>query len=127
MLALMLFKKVYYSLSLAREYIHYIADTFWKKVASIVANKKFMAILSEERQATRTNDEKELVLLKIEKESVSVYLVASLLEMADSGGTDAHSLKNVLDSAFNDTGNVLLADYEIKLISATSDGTNVNL
>ena len=42
--------------------------------------------------------------------------------MADFGGTDAHSLKNALDSVFNDTGNVSLADYETKLVSATSDG-----
>ena len=47
--------------------------------------------------------------------------------MADFGGTDAHSLKNALDSVFNDTGNVSLADYETKLVSTTSDGANVNL
>ena len=47
--------------------------------------------------------------------------------MEDFGGTDAHALKNALDSVFNDTGYVPLADYETKLISATSDGANVNL
>ena len=56
-----------------------------------------------------------------------LYLVASLLEIADFGGTDPHYLKNALDGVSNDTGNVPLADYETKLVSATSDGTNVNL
>lgn len=83
-------------------------------------------MLSDESQARKSNDEKELVLLRIEKEVVPVYLVASLLEMADFGGTDSHYLKNVLYSVFNDTGNVTLADYETKLVSATSDEANVN-
>ena len=86
-----------------------------------------MAMLSDGNQDRKTNDEKELFLLRIEKEDVSVYLASSLLEMADFGGTDAHSLKNALDSVFNDTGNVLCADYETKLVSATSDSGNVNL
>ena len=46
--------------------------------------------------------------------------------MTDFGATDAHSLKNARDSVFNDTGNVTLADHEPKLVSATSDGANVN-
>ena len=75
-------------------------------------------MLSNGSQARKTNVEKDPVLLRIEKEGVPVYLVASLLEVADFGGTDA---------VFNDTGNVPLADYETKLISATSDGANVNL
>ena len=112
MVALVLFKKVYSSLSLAREYIHYIADAIQEKVAGIVANKKFMAMLSDGSQDRKTNDEKELFLRRIEKEDVLVYLALSLLEMADFGGTDPHSLKNALDSVFNDTGNVLCADYE---------------
>ena len=70
---------------------------------------------------------KNLVLLKIEKEGVLVYLVASLLEVTDFGGTDTQSLKNALDNVFDDTENVLLADYETKLISATSDRANVNV
>ena len=100
MLALVLFKKAYSSLSLAREYIHYIVDAIREKVAGIVANKKFMAVLSHRSHARKTNDEKELDLLIIEKEGIPVYSVASLLEMADFGGTDAHSLKNALRQCF---------------------------
>ena len=86
-----------------------------------------MAMLSDGSQAKKTNDEKELVLLRIEKEGIPLCLVASLLEMADFGGEDAHSLKNAREGVFNDTGNVPLADYETKLASATSDGANVNI
>ena len=57
-------------------------------------------MLSDGNQARKTNDEKELVLLRIKKEGVPVYLVTSLLEMADFGGTDKHSFKNALDSVF---------------------------
>ena len=104
MLALLFFRKVYSSLSLAREYIQYVADAIREKVGRIVANRKFMAMLSDRSQARKTNEKKELVLLRTEKEGVvPVYSVASLLEMADFGGTGAHFLKNVLDSVFNDT------------------------
>ena len=128
MLALLFFRKVYSSLSLAWEYIQYIADAIREKVGRIVANRKFMAMLSDGSQARKTNEKKELVLLRTEKEGVvPVYLVASLLEMADFGGTGAHFLKNVLDSVFNDTWNVLLADYETKLVSVTSVEANVNI
>lgn len=128
MLALLFFRKVYSSLSLAREYIQYVADAIREKVGRIVANRKFMAMLSDGSQARKTNEKKELVLLRTEKEGVvPVYSVASLLEMADFGGTGAHFLKNVLDSVFNDTWNVLLADYETKLVSVTSVEANVNL
>ena len=128
MLALLFFRKVYSSLSLAWEYIQYVADAIREKVGRIVANRKFMAMLSDGSQARKTNEKKELVLLRTEKEGVvPVYLVASLLEMADFGGTGAHFLKNVLDSVFNDTWNVLLADYETKLVSVTSVEANVNI
>ena len=127
MLALLFFRKVYSSLSLAREYIQYVADAIREKVGRIVANRKFMAMLSDRSQARKTNEKKELVLLRTEKEGVPVYLVASLLEMADFGGTGAHFLKNLLDSVFNDTWNVMLADYETKLVSVTSVEANVNI
>ena len=119
LLALVLFKKAYSSLSLPREYIHYIADAIREKVAGIVTNKKIMAMLSHRSHARKTNDEKELDLLIIEKEGIPVYSIASLLEMADFGGTDAHALKNALDSVFNDTANVPLADYETKVQSSS--------
>ena len=61
MLDLVLFKKVYSSISLAQKYV--ILD----KVAGIVANKKFMAMLSDRSQARETNDKIELALVRIKK------------------------------------------------------------
>ena len=49
------------------------------------------------------------------------------LEMAEFCGADVHFLKDPLDRVFNDMRNVLLADYETKLIRAILDKTNVNL
>ena len=49
------------------------------------------------------------------------------LEMAEFRGADVHFLKDALDRVFNDMGNVLLTDYETKLIRAILDNTNLNL
>jgi len=58
---------------------------------------------------------------------IPIYMVASLLEMSDWGGTDATSLKKGIDSIFN-TGNFEMSpgDYRTKLVSVTSDGASVN-
>ena len=96
------------------------------KIAAIVARKQFMAMLSDGRQARKTGNEKELVLVQIEKNSIPVYFVVALLEMEEFSGADVVSLKKSLDSVF-ESGNVLLLDYQTKLMSATSDNTNVNL
>ena len=72
-----------------------------------------MAMLSDGSQARKSNDGKELVVLRIEKEGVRVYLVASMLEMADFGGTDDHSFKNARGCVFS-MGNVPLGNYETK-------------
>ena len=51
--------------------------------------------------------------------------------MAQFGGTDAESLKNVVDSVFEKKGNrptpILLDDYFTKTVSATANGANVNM
>ena len=85
-----------------------------------------MAMLSDGSQARKTGNEKELVLVRIEKCGIPTYFVVALLEMAEFGGTDALSLKQALDSVFQ-MGNIPLEDYETKLVSATSHGANVNL
>ena len=108
----MFFEKVYASFFLVLEYIHQIADAILEKVTGIVADRKFTTMLSDGSQARKTNDKKKLVLHRIEKEDVPVDLVESLLDMADFGGTDTHSFKNALDSVFNNTGNVMLVDYQ---------------
>ena len=121
--------------SLAREFIHYIADVIREKMAGIVRNTNFMAVLSDGSQARKTKDEKELVLVRIERSGVPTYLVVALLEMKSFGGTGADSLKTALDSLFGEAdeennqtaGNIPLPDCMTKLVSATADGANVNL
>lgn len=78
-----------------------------EKVAAVIAGKHFMAVLSDGSQARKTGNEKELVLVRTEKEGLPVYYVVSLLEMADFGGCDAESLKAGLDSVFEN-------GYEVK-------------
>ena len=96
------------------------------KIAAIVARKQFMAMLSDGRQARKTGNEKELVLAQVEKNSIPVYSVFALLEMEKFSGADAVSLKKSLDAVF-ESGNVLLLDYQTKVMIATYDNTNVNL
>ncbi|XP_057313455.1 uncharacterized protein LOC130654829 [Hydractinia symbiolongicarpus] len=110
----------------ARKFIHTIADVIREKVASVISGKHFMAVQSDGSQARKTGNEKELVLVRTEKEGLPVYYMVSLLEMADFGGCDAESLKAGLDSVF-ENGNVPLDDYQTKLVSATADRANVNM
>ena len=70
----------------------------------------------------KTGNEKEPVLVYF----VLVYFAVALLEMAEFGGTDAVSLKKGLDLVFESV-NVPLLDYWIKLMSAISNGGNLNL
>ena len=104
-----------------------IADVVREKVANIVQNKNFMALLSDGSQARKTKNEKELTLVRVERNGKPTYFVASLINMEDYGGVDAVSLKSALDSVFGATGNIPLEDYETKLVTATADGANVNL
>ena len=57
-----------------------------------------MAMLSDGRQTRKTGNEKELVLVRVEKNSIPVYFVVALLKMEEFSGADAISLKKSLDS-----------------------------
>ena len=90
-----------------------------------------MSVLWDGSQPRKSGSEKKLVLLRATKAGLPVYFVISLLEKAQSGGTDAESLKNVVDSVFEKKGNrptpILLDDYFTKTVSATANGANVNM
>ena len=119
----------------AREFVHYIAEAITEKCAGIIAGSDFMSILSDGSQARKTNDEKELVLVRVERNGVPIYFVVSLLEMACLGGGNSDSIKAAIDSIFqqgseengNQNGPIPLADYREKVVSATADGANVNM
>ena len=101
-------------------------DATQEKVAAITASKQFIVMLSDGIQARKNSNEKELVLLQVEKNGTPVYFVNAPLKMAELDGTDAISLIKSLDSVF-ETGNSPLLDYQTKLLSTTSDGANRNL
>ena len=119
----------------AREFVHYIAEAITEKCAGIIAGSHFMSILSDGSQARKTSNEKELVLVRVERNGVPIYFVVSLLEMASLGGGNSHSIKATIDSIFqqgsgdngNQNGAIPLGGYREKVVSATADGANVNL
>ena len=90
-----------------------------------------MSVLWDGSQPHKTGSEKKLVLVRTTKAGLPIYFVVSLLEMAQFGGTDAESLKNVVDSVFEKKGNrptlILLDDYFTKTVSATASGANVKM
>ena len=110
----------------AREFIHTIADVIREQVTAIVARNHFLTVMTDGSQARNTGNEKGLVLARTEQDSIPVYFVISILEMADFGGCDADSLKQAIDSVFSESGRIPLKD-QCQLISATSDGANVNM
>ena len=72
-----------------REFVHCIAQAVREKTAIILASGHFMSILSDGSQARKTGKEKELVLVRTERNGLPVYIVASLLEMSRFGGGGA--------------------------------------
>ena len=48
-----------------------------------------MGMLSDGTQASKTGNEKELLLIRVEKNCIPVYFVVALLEMVEFSGTDA--------------------------------------
>ena len=78
-------------------------------------------MFSDHIQVIKTGNEKELVLAYLN----DIYFVVTLFKLAEFGGIDTVSLKKGLDSVFE--GSVPLFDYQTKLMSATSNGANMNL
>ena len=100
-----------------------------EKVAVIMANLHFFSLLSDGSQACRTGSDKELVLIRIERGGIPIYITLSLLEMSDFGGTDAASLKEGIDQIFDKEKGFLRLDskkYEQSLVGAPADGASVN-
>ncbi|XP_065665100.1 zinc finger protein 862-like [Hydra vulgaris] len=112
----------------AREYISCIASAIKEKVAKIVNETNFFSILSDGSQARKTKDEKELILVRVEREGTPACFVVSLLDMNSLGGMNANTIKKAIDSIFIETGSVPLtaSAYKYKLVSATADGACVN-
>ena len=80
---------------LAQGYVHYITNAVHEKVVTIVVSKGFKAMLSDGSQMRKNDNEKEVVLVRVENFGISVYFVVLLLDMATFGGTNADTLKKV--------------------------------
>ena len=119
----------------ANESAYYIAEAITEKCAGIVTGSDFMSILSDGSQARKTKDEKELVLVRVERNGVPIYFFVSLLEMARLGGSNSDSINTAIDNIFqqgnknngNQNGQILLANNREKVVIATADGANVNM
>ena len=82
------------------EYLGSIVAAIQKKVSIIMASSHFFSLLSDRSQAHKTGSDRELVLIRIERGGIPVYIILSLLEMPDFGGTDAASLKEGIDQIY---------------------------
>ena len=98
------------------------------KMCSCVRGGHFMSILSDGNQARKTGKEKELVLVRTERNGIHLYLVASLLEVARFGGGNSNSIVTEINSIFQATESPLMDidSYTNKVVSCTADGASVN-
>lgn len=109
-----------------KEYIHFIAEAIKERVAVILGSTSFISILSDGSQARKVKSEKELVMVRTERNGVPVYFVTSLLEMSDYGGTDATSIKKGIDDAMLNKLKLNEEVYQYSCVSSTADGASVN-
>ena len=112
----------------AKEYISALAEAVEEKCAVILGSKNFMTLLSDGSQARKTKSDKEMVMIRIERNGLPCYIVASLIEMSEWGGTGAEALKDGIDGIFTDDGifKINSEDYKLKLVGCTADGASVN-
>jgi hypothetical protein len=85
--------------------------------------------MSDGSQARKTGSEKELVMVRVERNGIPCYLIVSLLEMSEYGDVDANSIKMGINSIFNEENGVIKLsedNYKNMLVSATTDGASVN-
>ena len=112
-----------------REFVHCIAAAVQEKTALILGSANFFSILTDGSQARKTKSEKELVLIRTERNGIPVYIVASLLEMEKFSGGNADAIIKEINSLFDGSGCYRMSqkDFERKLVSATADGARLIL
>ena len=110
----------------AKMYVSCVAEAVAEKCVGVLSSKHFMSILSDGSQARKTKSDKEMVMVRFERNGLPCYIMASLLEMSNWGGTDAESLFNGINSIFEKDGMLEMEDYQTKLVSCTADGASVN-
>lgn len=114
----------------AKEFIHSIGVAVKAACEELIRKSPFISLLSDGSQARKTQEDKELMLTRIVRNGAPLYLLVDLLNMSEYGGTDANSIKEAIDSIFDETnGSIKLTEeeYRRKIISATADGASVNM
>lgn len=109
----------------AKEFIHEIADAIRRKIASIICKTPF-SVLSDGSQARKTSSEKELVFVRVVRDGVPVYFVASLQDIDSYGDATAENLFKSINNTFEDKVKITPDSYTNFLVSATADGAAVN-
>ena len=95
----------------------------------ITKESPFISVLSDGSQARKTKEDKELLFARVVKNGSPTYMLLTLLNMSEYGGTDANSIKSAIDGVFDaECGDIKLTEgeYRRKLISSTADGASVN-
>ena len=108
-----------------KEFVHYTANAIRGKVAAVIGST-VSSMLSDGSQARKMKSEKELVMVRTERSGIPVYLVASLLEISEYGGTGANSIKKGIDDTFLNKLSLEDDQYQFSCISSTADGASVN-
>ena len=112
-----------------REFIKCIADTVRGKCSQIIKQSNFLSLLSDGSQARKTSKEKELILLRTQRNGHPEYLVISLMEMSRFGGATANAIIDGINSIFQDKKSKFYMssdEFQSKVVSATADGASVN-
>ena len=95
----------------------------------ILANFNFMFILSDRSQGKQTGQEKELVLMRTERNGIPTWIIASLVKVPEFGRSKANSIATGMNNIFENQKNKFYmekANCEKKTISYTEDGANAN-
>ena len=97
---------------MVREFVHCITQVVKEKCAIILASCNSMSILTDGLQANKTKQEKELALVRTERNGIPTYIVCNLLEMAKYRGSDTDSIVKGINSVFQDEKSLLKMDEE---------------
>ena len=68
-------------------YVSCVAEVVAEKCAVVLSTKHFMSILSDGSQARKAKSVEEMAMVRFERNGLPCYIMASLLEMSDLGGT----------------------------------------
>jgi hypothetical protein len=96
----------------AAQFVEELSRSIKIKVASLLNESSFFAMLSDGSQARKTQSEKELVLVRLIFHGSPTYLCAGLENIDDYGDASALNVKKSLDNVFSSSDKVKLSECE---------------